>query len=316
MALISGKTFTASSQKASSGDIFENCTFQGIDKDALAGDGIANLTVRTCRFIDCGNGVYVHRSTNTQVLDCTVRNLDRIRGRGNFFQADKCTGGKILRNRGLMEPGKSNPEDLVSIYESSGFEVAYNVFRGGGPSASGGGLMCGENTNNPCDDNDIHDNVLVAPGHYGISIWGGSRNRLRNNRVYAHAAPNETWVAVGIQFGGGNPGTGNVIDGNQIDWRRANGAFDPIWIAKGSFTGTNTLKADLSALADIDPFTFPIDGTTPPPPPPDPTPPPPPTPGDLAALIQALNALTGRVVTLETLSLRALYRGENYKITP
>ncbi len=93
----------------------------------------------------------------------------------------------IENNKGECWPGESHPEDLISIFKSKGTPespilIRNNIFRGGGPSESGGGIMTGDNGGGNVI---VENNILVDPGQYGIAASGGTHITIRNNKIFA-----------------------------------------------------------------------------------------------------------------------------------
>lgn len=170
----------------------------------------------------------------------------RIRGpyyRGQMVQFDDCfiPGSRIMYNisdqptpsyqSGTPEFGM---EDHVNNWLSRGglgdpIVIKYNKVRGGGPSESGGGILCGDGGGSNFI---IESNILVNPGQYGISIAGGSNNLLLNNKVYSDSFP---WSNVGCSSLNQStaPFGNNEIRGNRINWTNMNGDSNPFWDKAG-----------------------------------------------------------------------------------
>lgn len=209
-----------------------NCFFNKSAAESIVLEGCTNITVQNCLFYGMTCGVYATTSKTIKVIDNQFVNSRMRRepdgtysARGQFVQFNNVTGAgnEVSGNRGesffadynasaLTTPGISNPEDCVSIYKSFGTStspilVRNNLFRGGGPSVSGGGIVAGDNGG---DYIRIENNQLVNPGNYGIAVVGGRYNVLNNNRVYSDFhSYNNAGVIIWAQ--GKDPVTGNTI---------------------------------------------------------------------------------------------------------
>ena len=165
----------------------------------------------------------------------------RIRGpfpRGQLVQLNDVHGGghRIVCNvSDQTVPGYLvGPEDHVNIFSSAGtaaspIEIAFNKIRGGGPSMSGGGLLAGDNDSAYVD---VHDNVLINPGQYGLAIAGGHDFRYLRNRVYASDV--FAWSNIGLYVWNQTPGApcfGHEVRDNRVFYRNAMGAENHAWNA-------------------------------------------------------------------------------------
>lgn len=140
-------------------------------------------------FEDVNGGVYALDSSNVMIRGNSFKNVARKGklsfSRGQFVQFDKVTGGEVSNNYGFNDPAVADPEDLVSMYKSSGtaqnyMQVFGNCFQGGGASLSGGGIMTGDAGGSFIH---VHDNILIDPGQYGLAVASGNDIIIENNRV-------------------------------------------------------------------------------------------------------------------------------------
>ena len=177
--------------KSSSNIIVRNCFFNKAAYEAINIESSTNVTVENCLFNGVESGVYVMESQTIKVSGNQFVNVrKRADGsRGQFIQFNKVTGtGNIIENnRGENFLHESNPEDLISLFKSSGtaanpVSIRNNMFRGGGPSSSGGGIMTGDYGGAYII---VENNTLVDPGQYGIAIAGGSNITVINNKIFA-----------------------------------------------------------------------------------------------------------------------------------
>lgn len=244
---------------AKSGQVIENLQFKNMADIAIRVD-VSNVTIRNCFFNGTGaeaielenaNNVTVENNLFTRVTTCVyalsssnikVRNNQfvnvRMRiingaeaGRGQFVQFNGVSGGEIVNNKGENFLGESNPEDLISLFNSSGTQaspilISGNMFRGGGPSSSGGGIMTGDNGGSW---QIAENNTLLNPGQYGMAIAGGSNNIIRNNKIFAKQQPFTNnplymWAQAGTAC------SNNTVINNRATWTdkygRINGGWD------------------------------------------------------------------------------------------
>lgn len=191
---ISGKTFTDLTENAITIENCSNikitaCSFTNITGEAIRiKSGSSNITVHQCLFDTVRTGVYATDSSNIRVTYSTCKNVQGPKPRGQFVQLNACSGSNnyIAYNVIINRLGESNPEDLINLFKTNGTAegyvlVEYNYAIGGGPSASGGGFLAGDNGGSY---QQISNNILVDPGQYGIACAGGDNIILSNNQVY------------------------------------------------------------------------------------------------------------------------------------
>lgn len=169
-----------------------NCYFGSSSSEAISIEGGSNITIENNLFANNKSGVYALETKGGII----IRNNQFVNAkgplpRGQYIQLDTCTGaGNIIENnKGESWPGESNPEDLISLYKSKGTAespilVRNNIFRGGGPSSSGGGIMTGDTDGGHVI---IENNILVDPGQYGIAAAGGNDIIIRHNKVFGRS---------------------------------------------------------------------------------------------------------------------------------
>jgi hypothetical protein len=129
-------------------------------------------------------------------------------------------------------PGESSPEDAISIYKSHGTEaspiiVRGNRIRGGGPSASGGGIMAGDGGGSYVT---VSGNELVDPGQYGIAVAGGTNISITSNTIVARRQP---FTNVGLYVWNQYPDPcGHItVSGNRVGWINKDGMRSSAWNA-------------------------------------------------------------------------------------
>ena len=231
---------------------------------ALKFEHCTNVIIRNCKFTNnlTTPSIYAYKGTNILITDCTFENVhqgfvagecyDNIKFEynnitnlvGDLYGGSKyANAATVVKSKGsgysisynVVEniPGKSSPEDVFNIYQSSGtaaspIMIKGNWIRGGGPSPSGGGIMLGDWGGNY---QIAEDNILVNPGMYGIGVVGGQYNKLRNNKVYSKQLPHS---GVGVQAADYTPSVGGpaaniVIENNEVNYTNSRGIQETIW---------------------------------------------------------------------------------------
>ena len=177
-------------------------------------------------------GVYALSSRRVRVVANEFVGVTR-----NLVQFDKVSGpdNYIVRNVGDLPPGNAVTEDLISLYLSDGtakspIKVLRNRLRGGGESASGSGILLGDNGGShqvaAC-------NTLVDPGQVGIGVASGTNIEVLRNRLFQSARP---WSNAALYVWNQAPGEDcrNVrVVGNEVTWRKADGQPYPWWNGGG-----------------------------------------------------------------------------------
>lgn len=213
--------------------IIRNCYFEGSAQEIIELENAYNITIENCLMKKGLSGVYAVGSQNVKIRNCQFLNM-RIRyvnggfaGRGTFVQFNSCSGGELIDCKGENFAGESDPEDMVSCYNSSNIVIRNNIFRGGGPSTSGGGIIMGDNGGNNCV---AELNTLMNPGQYGMAIAGGTNMKILNNKIWSDQKPwsnNPLYAwAQGNQVGISANAT---VAGNKGKWIDRNGGTNNGW---------------------------------------------------------------------------------------
>lgn len=219
--IIRGKKFTNTNQAFQWGNcvyinggsgtiIFEGCYFGPSEGLGLEAENFTGtLIIRNCLFANNRGGVYLTNSSGITIIEynqfVNPHNLDRAAdkrsNRGQAVQLNACSGTiRIRYNVGESFRGEGYTEDWISLYQTNGSSgnpalVEYNVFRGGGPSASGGGIMTGDSdTEGGSSWQTVRFNRILDGGNYLFACAGGSNIVITNNKGYQPLRP---WSNVG-----------------------------------------------------------------------------------------------------------------------
>ncbi len=215
-----------------------------------------NVTVDYNNITNVSTGVYVVNTTGGGIVVNynQFKNMVGPMPRGQFVQFNTVSGSgnSISYNKGENIYGQSNPEDAINLYKSNGtasspIQVVANWIRGGGPSATGGGIMLGD-TGGSYEI--ASNNILVDPGQYGIAIAGGDHMSITNNSIYGRA---QTFTNIGLYIWGqsGSICTNSAISGNLVKFMNKSNTENDAWVGTGESTpsgwSTNTFGASISA---------------------------------------------------------------------
>ena len=129
--------------------------------------------------------------------------MDAPDGRAHMIQFNavrRIPNVEIAWNEVINEPGKSQVEENINFYESSGtpsspmlihdnyIQGAYATRPNGTSGYAGGGILAGDGiVSNPLDSgySNVYNNQIVSTTNQGLAIAGGVYNRFYNNRVIA-----------------------------------------------------------------------------------------------------------------------------------
>lgn len=214
----------------------EDCYFGPTAYRAIEAENFTGtLLIRNCLFNSNMAGVYAAVcSGNIQVEYCQFINPWGARDcRGQAVQFNQVTGNQsyVQYCQGESFYGEGYSEDWISFYQSSGsagnpIRASYNQFRGGGPSKSGGGIVCGEGNGTEGNYCTIEFNELVNPGNYGISINKGDNNILNGNRIYSDY---HIYNNAGIILGLASPCTNATVTNNHVTFPYWEGGYQHIY---------------------------------------------------------------------------------------
>jgi hypothetical protein len=214
----------------------------------------AAITVRRSQLIRT-SGIFIYGDLTpgikVDVLDNRAENIFRYSGGFvQFFQMNGVIRGdvEVARNSVRNERGKSNVEDIVSIYQSSGTQgnpihIHHNDFRGaysyppGGGNYTGGGIMAGDSPKGYAErvtDVLVERNKVVGTTNFGIALAaGGGRVVIRDNCVLKVAGGDRASGDVGIyswNYHGDPDFVGATVTGNRVGWVQADGTREDWWL--------------------------------------------------------------------------------------
>jgi parallel beta-helix repeat protein len=239
--------------------VIKNLIIDGAKGIAIDIRGSRNIKVQNCIIKNAtGEGVYILSSRNVEVSNCYFENVrsgvyavssqtikvqfnecKNVRGpmpRGQMVQFDKVSGeGNLINyNYALNVLNQSNPEDVINLYLSSGtaaspIQVIGNYIKGGGPSRSGGGIMCGDGGDRS-GHIIVRNNVLINPGQYGIAVISGRNITATKNRVYSKRFD---WSNVGMYSWRQNAKfyENITMSYNDVNWTSKSGQSNHGWAA-------------------------------------------------------------------------------------
>ncbi|TWR31523.1 right-handed parallel beta-helix repeat-containing protein [Mucilaginibacter pallidiroseus] len=195
-----------------------------------------NITIDSNYISEVSTGVYADKCVGGIVVTNNIfLNMKGPFPRGQFVQFNNVTGPGCLISHNKCENvlGKSYPEDAISIYQSSGtlcnpIRVERNLIRGGGPSASGGGIMLGDG-GGQCIR--AKNNVLVNPGQYGMAIAGGSHISIIANTIYGKA---RQFTNVGLYVNSPAKTSTHTVSDNRVLFFNKSGNQNNSWLAPGT----------------------------------------------------------------------------------
>jgi len=245
-----------------------NCYNVHITQNYLGNSTTIGILLYNCKNITIDYNFVTNVSTGVYAEACPsgaiVVNYNQFRNmqgpfpRGAFvqFNAVSGAGNSISYNKGENIYGSSYPEDAINLFKSNGTSsspimVVGNWVRGGGPSATGGGIMLGDSGGSY---QVAKDNVIVNPGQYGMAISGGTNMTVQNNKIYSKAQSfSNVGLYVWAQQGDASsiPYISNAtVSGNQVHFLSGQWGENDSYLGSGETTptgwSTNTWNASLT----------------------------------------------------------------------
>jgi hypothetical protein len=220
-----------------------NCWIHDSKSCGISLEGCEDVLIQGCRIEQVASGVYAVRSSGVQVIGNYVENVVGPMPRGQMVQFNGIKGeNNLIRgNYGINFHGRSKPEDMISIYESSGtpnspIVVEENYLSGDpklgsdGKSGSGSGIMLGDG---PGGQHIVcRKNILISPGQCGIGVAGGGDVTIADNFIVGGKSDVSN---VGIYVWNQSKQAGGevVVRGNKVHWVKADGAPNAYWNGGG-----------------------------------------------------------------------------------
>lgn len=234
--------------------VIRNCTLRSSELNGIEIFNCQMVKVVNCFFENVATGIYAFKSTQIEILHNRFKNMLGPVPKGQMAQFNEVYGiGNRINNNSCQNfMGAGNPEDAINLFKTNGTAadpvlVNDNRIRGGGPSATGGGIMLGDNGGSYII---AKGNVLVDPGQYGMAIAGGHHITITGNKIFGRQQP---FTNVGLYIWNQSQ-TGcafNTVSYNQVNFMDAKGEANNSW-NKGNCGpvngwGTNTWGAKLSS---------------------------------------------------------------------
>lgn len=234
--------------------VIERVTIRNTQESGIYIDSVASVEVRENKITSTYSAIQAIHSSSVRV-HCNTLIDSRGRG-GQHVQFNRVTGASnwCKCNIGRNTAGRTDPEDSISMYKSSGtatspIDISNNLIVGGGPSRSGGGIMLGDDGGGYIT---ARSNILVDPGQYGIAVAGGHHMSIIGNRIFARR---QAFTNVGIYTWNQTTGPCNTIkvQGNAVNWTSSNGKKNPYWNGRncGTIQGISSNNFNASFGAEI-----------------------------------------------------------------
>ncbi len=222
--------------------------------------GSSDIRIENSVFHDVASGIMALGTTGNIVVSRNqITNVHQIKQTpsatksGHHIQFANVSGGgnRIEFNVGENFVGLSDPAEGINIFKSNGtasspIEVVGNSIRGGGylpnsPSSGGensGGILAGDGGGSNIN---VKENTVVRAGLHGVSISGGTNNKILNNTMYSPQTPFSNaglqvklWQNPNAAQGALQAGcSGHEVQGNKVDWTSRWGNQATEMIAKG-----------------------------------------------------------------------------------
>ena len=220
------------------------------NEEAIYLDDCDEILVQGNRIERVKTGVLAHQSAGIKVIGNYCRDVLGPLPGGQLVQFDKVSGAgnAITHNYAVNYLGSSNPEDMISLYQSHGSRespiLIENNYLAGDPqwgsqgkSESGSGIMLGDNGGSwqIC-----RNNTLLSPGQVGIGVAGGEYIYVQNNFILGKQSDvSNVGIYVWNQYKD-KPAGQIGLDQNTVGWTNREGKDNPYWEGGGFPVITNT----------------------------------------------------------------------------
>ena len=212
--------------------ILRNLTISNTSGNGIEVQSSTGVHIVGNKITHTSSSVYVLGSSSVEVLRNQFFDVQGPMPRGQFVQFNNVSGegNRIISNYGKNTPGASRPEDAISMFKSSGrpgspIVIENNVIEGGGPSASGGGIMAGDFGGH---DIEIRRNRLIDPGQYGIGVSGGNNITVEDNQVLGREQ-SFTNVGIYVWAQSGQACSNITVRNNYVRWTNKKDKPNPWW---------------------------------------------------------------------------------------
>lgn len=222
-----------------------NCYIHDSEGEAVYLDNCVDVLVQGNRLERIKTGVLVHRSSGVRVIGNYCQDVTGPLPGGQLAQFDKVTGkgNAITNNYAINTLGKSNPEDMISLYQSHGtpdspilinnnYLVGDPSLGSAGKSDSGSGIMLGDNGGSwqLC-----RNNTLISPGQVGIGVACGENIVVEKNLIVGHRSDVSNVGLYAWNQYDDQPAGQVTFRGNTVAWVNSQGDDNPYWDG-GGFT--------------------------------------------------------------------------------
>jgi hypothetical protein len=220
-----------------------NCYIHDAKRIGVEIASSSNVHIEGCRMEQVVSGVYAVDSKGVQVIGSFVRNVQGPFPRGQMAQFDNVSGSNnvIRDNYAINERGKSTPEDVINIYQSTGTEespiLIENNYLSGDPvdgstdkSVSGSGIMLGD-----CGGAHIlcRGNVILSAGQVGLGVAGGSFIRVEDNLILGQKS-NVSNVGLYVWNQSKKPSDHVTVVRNRVSWTNKDAEENSWWNGGGA----------------------------------------------------------------------------------
>ncbi|MEM9414120.1 MAG: right-handed parallel beta-helix repeat-containing protein [Planctomycetota bacterium] len=222
-----------------------NCHLHDSEDNAVYLDDCRDVLIQGNRIERVRTGVLAHRSRGVRVIGNYCENVLGPLPGGQLVQFDKVAGAgnAITDNYAVNFRNASNPEDVISIYQSHGTSVSPILIENNyivgdpehgsaGKSDSGSGIMLGDNGGSwqVC-----RNNTLISPGQVGIGIACGENIVVEDNLILGASSDVANVGLYAWNQYEDQPAGQVTIRRNTVAWINANGDDNPDWDG-GGFT--------------------------------------------------------------------------------
>ncbi|MDD3561216.1 right-handed parallel beta-helix repeat-containing protein, partial [Petrimonas mucosa] len=245
--------------------VIKNNSFKSsLTKRAIYLDNCKNITIIDNTFDEVHTALVAHNSRGVKFDYNDVRNVggpmkteDKDNGFVVLFDKVNGEGNSVSYNVAENIFGSSSPGDIINLNQSNGTAqspiiVKGNWLRGGGPAASGGGIILGDIGGSY---QIAEDNIVINGGQYGVCIAGGHDMVLRNNKIYGEK---NYFTNIGLYacnwyeeyFG---KSYNITVEGNVVNYRNKEGNLSNWWFAENMepIKGKETNRYDASLTPSI-----------------------------------------------------------------